>query len=266
MATENNWLRSNLSERLLDNSTNFVVHLDTKPYKVMSFDDAANYTADIIATKSSKVFIGFSGGMDSEFVFRRMIARGHNVIPVIVNTPINKYESAYAFRVCKQYGIEPIVIDKTPTELLTIFVDDIFKKLSGYGHNSVPGLIVGRYAEDHGGIMIMSEHIIDDNDGKMYVGANEWDFYNDVLIHNDNTHYFFTYTPELCCAMVKEMADETVQDFKSRVYNIPWRPKFSYDYGSAYDLAFVRIRQHRLHTPDPNHNFGTKEQFLSLFY
>jgi hypothetical protein len=265
MATENNWLQNNLSERLLDNTINFALQLDTKPYKIMSFDDAANYTADLIASKSSKIFIGFSGGMDSEFVFRRMVARGHNVIPVIVNTPINKYESAYAFRICQQYGIKPVIIDKTPKELIMIFVEDIFKKLSGWGHDSVPGLLVGRYAEDHGGIMLMGEHIIDDNAGKMYVGANEWDFYNDVLVHPDNTHYFFTYTPELCCAMVKEMENESVQDFKSRIYNIPWRPKFSYDYGSGYDLAFTRIRQHRLHTPFYNYSFGTKEQFLSLF-
>jgi hypothetical protein len=129
------------------------------------------------------------------------------------------------------------VIQKTEAEMIKTYYDDIFTKLNGYGSDSVAVLIAARYAEEMGGVAVVGEHAYD--------GVSEWDFYNDVLLHEDNSIYFFMWTPELVQAMQNEYCDEDHQDFKHRLYKVPFRPKLNYDYSSSYKKAFRIIREKR---------------------
>jgi hypothetical protein len=132
--------------------------------------------------------------------------------------------------------------------MLHIYYEDIFTKLNGYGSNAVSQLIAGRYAEDNSGVAVIGEH--------GYDGANEWDFYNDALIHEDNSIYFFMWTPELVKAMQTEYEGEDHQEFKHRLYNIPFRPKMYYTYGPLYETAISAIRSKRSIIPNSGSNIN----------
>ena len=138
--------------------------------------------------------------------------------------------------------------------------------ISGYGDNSTATYIAGQYAEDNGGIFVMAEHLIDDrDDGSIKIGANEWDFYNDCLINEQNTHYFFNYTPSIAYSMVSEVTDdEDAQEYKTRIYNVGFRPKMMYEFSEKYKEGLKKLRMTKMITHNPNYSFGSSKEFLRL--
>jgi asparagine synthetase B (glutamine-hydrolysing) len=232
MATENHWLRSNIKERLTDKSSEFIVNFDHIEYTSISFQEASERVVQKIVKKYDNIFIPLSGGMDSEYVFNSFL--GNKFTPIIVDTPANKTESEYAFRRCRETNIKPVVIEKTEQEMVEIYYEQIFKKLNGIGYNSTATYIAGKYAEEQNGVVVIGEH--------GYDGMNEWDFYNDALIHEENSIYFFMYDIEIFAAMMKEFAQyDHHQEFKRRIYNIPIRPKIIYSYSNDYNNIIQQI-------------------------
>ena len=241
MATKNNWLKTNISERLSNPDVNFKVWHNIETVANQCWKEALYDTITDFFWVLKKLYIPLSGGMDSEFVFKCL--KHLNPIPVIVDTPGNKLEVSYAYHYCRKNNLIPVVIKKTEAEMLNIYYEEIFQKLNGYGHNSVPALIAARYAEEMGGIAVIGEHAYD--------GVSEWDFYNDALINEGNSIYFFMWTPELVQAMQNEYDGGDHQEFKHRLYNVPFRPKLIYDYSSSYDNALSMIKAKRKAFPDP---------------
>jgi hypothetical protein len=240
MATKNNWLKTNIAERLTNPAVDFKVWHNVEEIRDDDWETALFDTVTDFSWISKKLYIPLSGGMDSEFVFESL--KHLYPTPIIVDTPGNKLESAYAFHYCRKNNLKPVVIEKTEAEMLSIYYKDIFSKLNGYGINSVATLIAGRYAEDQGGVAVIGEHAYD--------GVSEWDFYNDALIHEDNSIYFFMWIPELVRAMQKEYDGGNHQEFKYRLYNIPFRPKLIYDYSRLYGDTLSVIRNKRITHPE----------------
>jgi hypothetical protein len=226
MATENHWLRTNIKERITNPKSNFIVNFQHITYTSISFEEASERVVQKIVNKYDKIFIPLSGGMDSEYVFNCFL--GHKFTPIIVDTPANVVESEHAFRRCRETNIEPIVIKKTEQEMIEIYYEQIFKKLRGIGYNSTAAYIAGKYAEEQNGVVVIGEH--------GYDGMNEWDFYNDALIHEDNSIYFFMYDIQIFAAMIKEFTQyDHHQEFKHRLYGIPIRKKIKYKYSAKYN-------------------------------
>lgn len=225
MATENHWLRTNIKERLTNPKLHFVVTFDHINYTPISFQEATKQVVSKIVSKYDNIFIPLSGGMDSEYVFDSFL--GHKFTPIIVDTPANRKETAYAFRKCQENNIEPVVIQKTEKEMIEIYYEQIYKKLRSVGFNSTATYIAGKYADDHNGVAVIGEH--------GYAGMNEWDFYNDALIHEENSIYFFLYDIQIFSAMIMEYEQyDHHQEFKSRIYGIPIRKKMKYSYSKEY--------------------------------
>jgi hypothetical protein len=241
MATKNNWLKTNIAERLTNPAVDFKVWHNVEEVRNDDWETALFDTVTDFSWISKKLYIPLSGGMDSEFVFESL--KHLYPTPIIVDTPGNKLESAYAFHYCRQNNLKPVVIEKTEAEMLSIYYSDIFTKLNGCGVNSVAVLIASRFAEDQGGVAVIGEHGYEDN--------NEWDFYNDALIHEDNSIYFFMWTPELVQAMRNEYEGDDHQEFKHRLYGIPFRPKIKYYYSEAYKSALNSINSTRSVYPKP---------------
>jgi hypothetical protein len=191
MATKNNWLKTNIAERLTNPAADFKVWHNVETVKNHDWETALFDTVTDFSWISKKLYIPLSGGMDSEFVFDSL--KHLYPTPIIVDTPGNKIESAYAFHYCRKNDLKPLVIEMTEKQMLHIYFNDIFTRLNGYGHNSVAALIATRYAENNGGVAVIGEHGYDD--------VNEWDFYNDALISEDASIYFYMWTPELVRAM-----------------------------------------------------------------
>lgn len=258
MGTHNHWFKTNIHDRLTNPYTDLKVFIDDVRAKPMDFIDSCYDVAYRIRDLGKPIYIPLSGGLDSEFVLKIFLDLAIPVTPVIVSTPANVLESAYAFHYCKKRGVKPIVLEYTEADLIKTYYEDIFRKLNGYGFNSAAVLLAGRYIEEQGGIAIVGEHIIDDD----CFGVNEWDFYNDVLIHPDNSLYFFIYTPEIVCAMVKaRRPEEPDQEFKLRLYGLDFRPKIKYIYQRKADQALYEINKSR--TIFPNYNVNL-DHILSL--
>ena len=235
MATENNWLKSNIEERLTNPNAQFIVRFDHVDFTSISFTEACKNVVNKLAAKYDNLFIPLSGGMDSEFVFNCFFEAGHKFTPIIVDTPANKEESAYAFRRCKESNITPVVIEKTETELLELYYEEIYKKIRGIGYNATTAYLAGKYADDNGGVAIIAEHGFD--------GFNEHDFYNDALIHIENSVYFFMYDMQIFSAMLESYRPgENHQIFKQKLYGIQLRPKMKYTYTEDVDKMFKQIR------------------------
>ncbi len=241
MATKNNWLKTNIAERLTYKGADLKVWHDVSSVEEKSWDQAIKETIDDLANLDRKLYVPLSGGMDSEYVLKSMLHL--NPIPIIVDTPGNKIESQYAFHFCKHHNISPIVIEKSEREILNTYYEDIFLKLNGVGIYSVAALIASRYANDHGGVAIIGEHAYD--------GVSEWDFYNDVLLGLDSSVYFFMWTPELVKAMMNEYDGGDHQEFKYRLYQIPFRPKITFAHTEGFNQVYAAMMKKRKAKPNP---------------
>jgi hypothetical protein len=246
MATEHNWFKTNISERLADKNARFKITVPSAEIlkvRQISFHEAAKIVTRKIAGKYKKIYVPLSGGMDSEFVFNSFYELGVEITPIIVDTPCNVKESAYAFRRCEETKITPIVIRMTEEELLEVYRKEILEKLLGTGYNSVACYVATKYAKEHDGISVVAEHGFD--------GLNEWDFYNDALLGVEASVYFFLYTPQIYYAMLDEYRDENHQIFKHKLYGIPLRLKMKYQYSEEngkllYDIVGVINGQGKL--------------------
>ena len=69
MATKNNWLKTNIVERLTNPAANFKVWHELETVKECDWDTALFDTITDFSWISKKLYIPLSGGMDSEFVF-----------------------------------------------------------------------------------------------------------------------------------------------------------------------------------------------------
>jgi len=247
MATKNNWLKTNIAERLTNPAADFRVRHEIEAVKNHDWETALFDTVTDFSWISKKLYIPLSGGMDSEFVFDCL--KHLYPTPIIIDTPGNKLESSYAYHYCRKHNLKPVVIEKTEAEMLQIYYNDIFTKLNGYGHNSVSALIAARYARNAGGVAVIGEHGYDD--------VNEWDFYNDALIDEEASIYFYMWTPEMIQSMRKRYNGEDHQEFKHCLYGIPFRPKLKYTYSSVYNSGLNSINSTRSKYP----KFGDKIVF-----
>jgi hypothetical protein len=267
MTTYKNWLTTNIRDRDDVKATDLKVYLRKIDEwdLTLSFNEASRQVVNKIASLNKEIYVGLSGGMDSEYVAKVFIEERVPFKTVIIDTPGNQLELAYAYHFCRNNNIDPIVLKKTEADMLKCYYNDVLIKISGYGHNAIATYMAAKYAEDQGGIFVMAEHLIDDqDDGSILVGANEWDFYNDVLIGEHNTHYFFNYTPEIAYSMIKAIGQDDAQEYKHRLFDIPFRPKITYQYSRNYVDALHKLRKVKWVTHNPNFSFGKKEQFLAL--
>jgi hypothetical protein len=267
MPTENEWLSSNIRQRLTDGNCNFEVSIKHPSYNKLDFELASEIVCKKLASLNKPIYIGLSGGIDSEYVFRKFVSLGYDVKPIIVCCSGNSSETPRAFSICEELNIVPVVIEVDEIRYLQVIYKFIVKKINGSGIATPSPIIAAMYAKDNNGIFIKCEHLIDEKDGQMYVGANEWDFYNDALVDKDNTYYFFMHTPEIVYSMVNRMSGSSVQKFKSELYALPYREKIVFGgYSNMFERALTVIRRTRIHTPNFNYNFGSKEQFLKEYF
>ena len=267
MTTHNDWFGHNMETRLTNPLARFEITVKPQKITIPDIKTASTEVIRLLAEKNKKIFVGLSGGMDSEYVMKRFLEEDVDATPIIVSSPCNRLETLFAFNFCKENNIRPIVIQKNDVEIVTIFYEDILSKLNGKGVESVQALIAGRYAEDNNGIFVKSDHLLgDDEDWQKpitFIGSNEWDFYNDVLIHKENTYSFFLHTPELIGCLVKNITDDcNVQEYKQKMFGIPVRPKIKNEHTPVVkNLIYQMVKGRKF----GNHscNFSSFDEFLN---
>lgn len=274
MATENDWVDSNIFERLLIPALSFHVRLRPHPFREMSFQDAADYTAKRIYEKNKNIFVALSGGADSDFVVRVFHRNNIPFTPIIVKTSGNFKELIWAYRTCDKLNLTPTILELNDAQYLNIYYEEIIKKIRGYGIYSVPSIHACRYAKEHDGVLIIGEHMIEgekeDKNGKKTIRPemNEWDCYNEAIIGNEYSIPFFLYTVELTYAMLNAVEEMPIDMWKCKLYGIDYRPIMSYEFAPAFEKAIKQINLSNWRTADPNHSFGDRFaliEFLDLW-
>ena len=143
MTTENNWLTHNLYERINNKNSNFNTTIEVKNYRPISFEQASQEVCEKLYSINNNIYIGLSGGLDSEYVFKKFHSLKIPFTPVIVYGSCYKYESDYAFQICKKYDIEPKVINIDEKNIILkhkFQIYDILGSSSGVG--TIPTILV----------------------------------------------------------------------------------------------------------------------------
>lgn len=231
MARHNNWLTTNLSDRKQNKKLDFKISVNSYPSEPMSFQKAADYTANLLAANYQNLWLAFSGGMDSEFVADVLYRNKIDFTPVAfydINFPS---ETHMAMHWCKKHNKNLILIEDT---YLNINFQNKIKSIRK--HYNVENNI--------GVVSIMLAHLAEKQNGHLITGFGdpfdlnneypqklteiielpEWDFYSDLS--GDHPGAFFCYTKEIFKSMIDEINySKTMQDAKSELYNIHFRPK-----------------------------------------
>jgi len=265
MSTHQNWFRSNIVDRLSDPSTDLKLELNPYSFEIMEFHDAANYTTKLISQAHNSIYIALSGGADSEYTLRTFHRNNIKVTPIIVVTEGNYDELQYAYQVCRDLNIEPVILNIPDDHYLTWY-HRIVRDISGYGIYCIPSIVACQYAKDNNGILIIGEHLIDTDklNNKITPGANEWDFYNECFVGEEWTIPFFNYTVELTYAMIKRIEDVPLNVFKSALYGTELRPIMDYQFSDRFLSVRNVINRTRKYKPNPHVDLGSKEEFLNV--
>jgi hypothetical protein len=263
MTTKNNWISSNICDRLSDPSRNFKVDIKFRTPNYINFDRAVKETAEDIAALGKKIYIGYSGGLDSEFVVTKFLELHIPFTPITLDTVGNNQEVVYAKRFYQNHGLNHVLLNISEKEMVEVFYKNIFTKLNGRGQNSTSNIIIGNYVKSQGGLFLMAEHLL----GDVFIEANEWDYYNEAIVGAGNTLHFFNYTPEICYSLIDRLDfTKPNQKRKTELYGIENRPKYDYcNYSDQYRKLMKMIMKTRKLTPSYNHCLGTPKKFLDRF-
>ena len=111
--TKDNYLRGS------GTGNSWHVDIDPPKRKVKSYFEETLITAkEIYAGKTGKLYLFFSGGTDSQYVFNVFEYLKFDFTPVIVrytgkyyHLDYNHHDTVHAFEYCKSKNIEPLVIN-----------------------------------------------------------------------------------------------------------------------------------------------------------
>jgi hypothetical protein len=232
-AGHNHWIKTNLEKGVKEK---FSISFNIKhPIKNLNFQDSADYTAKLIASKYTNLHLGLSGGLDSEFVAKVLLRNDIPFVPVIIITLTGESEVLYATKFCQENNLRPLIFDFRDyykhQHLLKKTLDKSIKLQTfpnlGLINNILPTLVP-------------DAHFIT-GDGEIGTGQTIWDY--DMQIGDDIEMYaqdfylnlecgdihpgpFFSYTPELFLSMAKEIdPTKNNQSAKSSLYDLLFRTK-----------------------------------------
>jgi hypothetical protein len=235
--THRDWFKVDLYEDRID------IKMDTYAAEKMTFNEAADYTARLIADRYPKIYVKYSGGYDSEFVCKVLLRNRIAFTPVIFKNPFVLDEYDFAEFFCNENNLDPILITDS-IESIVRLCRLIFNKK---GIDLFPLGFANLYAEkavNDGGILLGGDcHPF--NDQEMMPGQHGLqDFYINILASKEHIH-FYNYTPEIYISMVNEMINskgQPTQRLKSKLYDLPFRSKMGYNQFMYDRKSWLRVR------------------------
>lgn len=265
MLTKNNWYVGSLQNRLTNPCADCTIEINPYPFQKVDFVQAAENSARQISEDYSNLYLGLSGGLDSEFTLRLFHKLGIQITPVIGSFSNDK-ETHYAHAVCKELNIEPVVINITTEQFIEYYYNEIFLKLNGVGINTTQACFVADYVQKNNGVLITGDHII--NDGDEIISelrcafSNEWDFYVSTLFPDLINVDLFMYTPQCVYSMIPHEQEHFTmawKNYRSQLYNIPHRDKIKPSYSEGILRLYNTIFQKRNCNPIRNFRWSRKE-------
>jgi len=219
MLVKNNWISSNIKYKLIDKKSLFKVKI--KPYRFISNNFSEAVTEAILDIKKyNNLYLGLSGGIDSEFIARSFIKDKVNFTPIIGVSTFNKNEVKYAYAICKELDIKPVIIYISEQDILNCFYNKIIKIFNGSGIHTIVNIILSNYVIKEKGIFVSGHNIIGGNkNNKSFLGIGEYEFYSDLVFNETFELPFFFYTPYLTFEMVKAVGYQNELNTKYSLYS-----------------------------------------------
>lgn len=252
--TKNNWLRTNIDTRREGFKTDF--KLSITPYHhqpIKSFREECLDTAYQLSLLNVPLYLGLSGGYDSESVCNFLIEASIKFVPVIVLFNGNQTEVNYAYRLCDKQKLNPTIIKLSEYDLAKIVCKDIIIGLNGTGIYSVGAIVAQKHAKDNQGILLTGDHIIGDEEEICSYNyyLPEHDFYASAI-------GFFTYKLEVVKAML-ELAPKYTNwiEYKHKVFNIQYRQKSRPTYSDHVQEIVNIVFQNQYRPVNNKHVFGS---------
>jgi hypothetical protein len=228
--TENNWFQTNLADRK-EGLCEFKVQINPYEFTTTNFMENSKRLAYKLINKHNKLYVAYSGGLDSEFVLKTFVENNLPITPVLISSPFNQIELKYALDFCDQLNVKPEIISFTCNE----FIDQLHNKTHKRNMFALLGglpliladMIDGKLITGYGEPFWTVRHHERMVDCKDYPNLEfcEWDFYLNCY---DDTHPsgFFTYDISVFYSMIKE-ADYNLSfnNAKVKLYNLKPRPK-----------------------------------------
>ena len=232
MATKNNWFTTNLAARTKDNLCDFEISIKPYNFKKGIFLEEAKRVARDLVYEYDNLYIGYSGGLDSEFVLKTFYEQGLPITPVLIDTPYNNLESEWALKFCKDRNIKFEVLSFTKNEI----IDKLKQKTLTQGFYSLLGglpiiicdevnKIGGKLLTGYGEPFTTIPGLQPNHKISTKLEFCEWDYYLDTY---DRSHPsgFFTYDLGLFYSLVEQIRyDCATQVAKYEFYNLPSRQK-----------------------------------------
>lgn len=267
MIVENDWLTTNIKEKAKNNTLDFSIKIKSYDYQKVSFDVACANLCNKIISINKDIFVGFSGGIDSEFVVRKLMKHNIPFTAIVARTCTNRYEMMYAENFFRENpNINKIILDISNPKLFFEKYIDICKTFNVAAVGSVGAIESAKFAKQQNGIFILGEHLIGtkhDLNNTLMIESAEWDHYYDVLVGGETVLPFFTYDLPIVQSYVSEFNSFSHDTFKSSLYSLPFRPKFKYTFENIrlYDV-FLNINR-RLKNSGKSVVEMTKDKLLS---
>lgn len=276
MFARNNWIYSNIKQRMVNPTLDLSVYLDLKDVKIenIKFEDACNMTAYQIKKDYSdkKIYISFSGGMDSENIIRVFHRNNIEFYPIIVVCNDNRQELKYAFKTCFELKLKPIILKMSDKHLQEIVFIDILNKLKGVGIYSAQHIFASRYVNYQKGILVNGAEMLVNTEGTIFnipIGLLDVEIYTYALLSNTSISIpFYFYTPQIFYSYVRsidETSNETIQQFKSTLYNIENRIKYRPIYNDRLLKMMLEISNINKKISKNYCILGSKSEVIRMF-
>ena len=231
-----NWWTFHLDIKLSPEPSVFAMDFRPhKPVKQMSFQDAADYTAQCISKDFKNLHLAMGGGLDSEFVATVLQRNNIPFCPVVAYVKnSNNLDFQFALDWCDKNSIEPTVIEYKLDDPILIEQAMALAKHYRFGKTRMVMIMaVLEYIHQQGGSALTGDPCLGspDFDENFYQGIGDkfeiWpvEFISSIFKPNHPGGFFF-YTPEIVLAQAQEL-DTTLNDSRSKtkLYQIPFRPK-----------------------------------------
>lgn len=255
--------------RVTNKTIPFSVQITPYNFTEIGFHQACENVANKIAALGKQIFIGFSGGADSEYVVRTFNKLNIPFTTLTVVSESNNIEMRYARRLYRKLpNVNKTYLQLTTKEYAQIYVN-LVKTFNFPAINIVYGYKASQFAKANNGIFVTGDTLISNqykinNDNAFSVGFCEWDYYYD-LIDSSLTVPFFQYDTTVAYAAVKRFNKMKEAEFKEFLYgdSVIYRPKLKQNYGLKLTEFQNTINKTITTIPMSEQNF-TKTEFMQF--
>ena len=242
MIVKNNWIETNIADRLLDPLSKMKIHITPYEFEDVDFITASKNAANELK-KYDKLYLSLSGGADSEFVCRVLHSQKVNFETIVVVTPFNANELKWAAKICSDLNIKPRIVEISEGKFLKLYRDKIYK-FRGNGVSVICPYLCDEIARENNGKLITGVNIIGgDRKGSVFPGVYEGDFYSELFFGNDLDIPFHLYSLEIVNATIKAIQQNVDEaHFKSNLYGTEYRLKNNYEYSTVFLHFLIQLR------------------------